>query len=90
MPLVVLSAGQDEPAMFPEGWPMEAEARLHEELQKDLAGLVPGGRRIVAEKSGHYSQQGQPDRVVTAIQEVVQAVRDPSTWATPPSGTPVA
>jgi pimeloyl-ACP methyl ester carboxylesterase len=90
MPLVVLSAGQGDPAMYPAGWPMEAEARLHGELQADLAGLVPGGRRIVAEKSGHYIQQGQPDLVVTAIRDVVQAVRDPSTWATPPSGTPVA
>jgi hypothetical protein len=76
--------------MYPEGWPMEAEARLHDELQQDLAGLVPGGRHVVAETSGHYVQQGQPDLVVTAIRDVVQAVRDPSTWATPPSGTPVS
>ena len=44
MPLVVLSAGQEDPACFPEGWPMEAEAELHAELQTDLAGLVPDGR----------------------------------------------
>ncbi|MEA2511746.1 MAG: hypothetical protein QOJ59_1233, partial [Thermomicrobiales bacterium] len=61
-----------------------------DELQRDLAGLVPGGRHVVAEKSGHYIQQGQPDLVVAAIRDVVQAVRDPSTWETPPSGTPVA
>ncbi|MEA2586427.1 MAG: hypothetical protein QOF33_4512 [Thermomicrobiales bacterium] len=90
MPLIVLSAGQDDPAGFPPGWPMETEARLHDELQRDLAELVPGGRHVVAEKSGHYIQQGQPDLVVAAIRDVVQAVRDPSTWATPPSGTPVA
>ena len=90
MPLVVLSAGQDDPAFFPAGWPLEVEARLHDELQQDLAGLVPGGRRVVAKKSGHYVQRSQPDLVVAAIRDVVQAVRDPSTWATPPSGTPVS
>jgi pimeloyl-ACP methyl ester carboxylesterase len=80
MPLVVISAGQNDPAFFPAGWPMEAEALLHDELQADLAGLVPGGRCIVAEHSGHYVQQSQPDLVVAAIRDVVQAVRDPGSW----------
>lgn len=31
---------------------------------------------------------GQPDLVIAAIQQVVDAVRDPSTWATPVAGTP--
>jgi pimeloyl-ACP methyl ester carboxylesterase len=82
MPLVVLSAGQDDPAFFPAGWPMEAEALLHDDLQTDLAGLVPGGRHVIAEHSGHYIQQSQPDLVVAAIRDVVQAVRDPSSWGT--------
>jgi pimeloyl-ACP methyl ester carboxylesterase len=77
MPLVVLSAGLDDPAMYPADWPMEAEAQLHNELQSDLAGLVPGGRHVVAEQSGHYIQQRQPDLVVAAIRDVVQAVVDP-------------
>jgi pimeloyl-ACP methyl ester carboxylesterase len=83
MPLVVLSAGQGDPATFPEGWPMDAEGLLHAELQRDLAELVPGGRYIV--ESSHYIQQSQPDLVVAAIRDVVQAVRDPSTWGTPTS-----
>jgi pimeloyl-ACP methyl ester carboxylesterase len=85
MPLVVLSAGRADPAFYPAGWPLDAEARLHDELQRDLAGLVPGGRRVVAGQSGHYVQQSQPDLVVAAIRDVVQAVRDPSSWGTPPS-----
>ncbi len=85
MPLVVLSAGQEDPARFPEGWPMEAEATLHTELQEDLAGLVPDGRYVVATESGHYIQQSRPDLVVAAISDVVQAVRDPDSWATPTS-----
>jgi pimeloyl-ACP methyl ester carboxylesterase len=87
MPLVVLSAGQVDPTRFPEGWPMDAEAMLHSELQEDLAGLVPGGRYVVAEQSGHYIQQSQPDLVLAAIQDVVQAVRDPGSWATPSSSS---
>lgn len=85
MPLIVLSAGQADPAMFPAGWPMAAETQLHDELQADLAGLVPGGRHVVAKTSGHYIQQSQPDLVVAAIRDVVQAVRDPSSWAIPTS-----
>ena len=58
MPLVVLSAGQDDPALFPEGWPMEEEAMLHTELQQDLAGLVPDGRlrRRRAERPLHPAE----------------------------------
>jgi len=90
MPLVVLSAGQDDPARFPAGWPMEAEAALSRELQTDLAGLVPGGRLVVAERSGHYVHQAQPELVVQAVRQVVGAVRDPSSWATSESpGSPV-
>jgi pimeloyl-ACP methyl ester carboxylesterase len=85
MPLAVLSAGQADPAFFPAGWPMEAEEMLHDELQADLAGLVPDGLHIVAEQSGHYVQQSQPDLVVAVIRDVVQAVRDPGSWGTPTS-----
>lgn len=85
VPLVVLSAGQTDPAFYPAGWPLEVEAQLHDELQADLAGLVPGGRRVVAEQSGHYVQQSRPDLVVAAIRDVVRAVRDPGSWGTPSS-----
>ena len=84
MPLVVVSAGQPlDPAAFPPGWPMEAFERLERELNDDLAGLVPGGRHVIAERSGHYVHQTEPEVVVAAITQVVEAVRDPSTWATP-------
>jgi pimeloyl-ACP methyl ester carboxylesterase len=80
MPLLVLSTGQEDPARYPENWPVEAEAQLHNELQLDLAELVPGGRLVVAAESGHYVQQSRPDLVVAAIRDVVQAVIDPSSW----------
>lgn len=88
MPLVVLTAGQIEPARWPEGWPLEEQAQLHLELQADLASLVPDGRLIVAEQSGHYIHQSRPDLVLDAIRQVVDAVRDPMSWATPPAATP--
>ena len=60
------------------------------ELQADLAGLVPGGRQVVAERSGHYVHRAQPELVVAAIRQAVDAVRDPETWATPAAATPTA
>jgi pimeloyl-ACP methyl ester carboxylesterase len=83
MPLVVLSAGVADPAFFPAGWPMAAEAKLHAVLKADLAESVPGGRLVVAEQSGHYIQQTQPDLIVAAIRDVVQAVRNTGSWGTP-------
>jgi pimeloyl-ACP methyl ester carboxylesterase len=90
MPLIVLSAGQTDPATYPEGWPLEEETQLHDELQQDLASLVPGGRLIVAEQSTHYIHQTRPDLVLDAIRQVVDAVRDPMTWATPSDATPAS
>jgi hypothetical protein len=91
MPVAVLTAGQPtDPASLPPDWPVEQDAQIWTELQEDLAGLVPGSRHVVAEQSGHYIHQGQPDLVVEAIRDVVTAVRDPGTWATPVAGTPVA
>jgi D-alanyl-D-alanine carboxypeptidase len=85
MPLVVISAGAAEdpsviPTFFPPGWPVEVMPQLHRELQADLVGLVPNGRLIIAERSGHYVHQGEPELVVEAIRDVVDAVRNPETW----------
>jgi pimeloyl-ACP methyl ester carboxylesterase len=90
MPLVVLTAGQPEdPSVFPPGFPVETYTQLDRELQADLATLVPNARHVIAERSGHYIHQSQPELVVEAIRQVVEAVRDPSTWATPAASTPV-
>jgi hypothetical protein len=48
---------------------------------------VPGARHVIAEESKHAIHQEQPDLVIAAITEVVMAVRDPASWATP-SATP--
>ncbi len=58
--------------------------------EADLAGLAPNARNVVAERSGHYVHQAEPELVVAAIRQVVEAVRDPASWATPGAGTPTA
>jgi pimeloyl-ACP methyl ester carboxylesterase len=73
MPLVVLAHGHPEPA--PPGWPVEAVERLWRQLQQELARQVPGGRLVVATESGHDIQHEQPELVLDAIRDVVQAVR---------------
>jgi len=76
MPLVVLTAGRTfYEVELPPGVSAEALAQRWRELQADLAGLVPGGRQVVAERSGHYIHQSEPDLVVGAIRDVVEAAR---------------
>ena len=41
----------------------------------ELAQLVPGGRLVVATESGHDIQHEQPELVLDAVHDVVQAVR---------------
>lgn len=79
IPLVVLSAGLSP--IPPEGGRgISAEDAEHfkavsAELHAELAALSPRGKRLVADRSGHYIQVDQPELVIDAIREVVQAVR---------------
>jgi pimeloyl-ACP methyl ester carboxylesterase len=45
--------------------------------------MVPNGRHVIAEASGHDIPQEQPELVVEAIQAVVAAARDARTWESP-------
>ena len=88
MPLVVLSAGrplQSElpPDALPSDYPFDTFDRVRADHQRALATLVPGARFVVARQSGHYIQVDQPELVIEAVRQVVEAVRDPDTWATP-------
>jgi pimeloyl-ACP methyl ester carboxylesterase len=73
MPLVVLAHGRPESS--PPGWPGEEVERLWQQLQRELAQLVPGGRLVVATESGHNIQDDQPELVLDPIGDVVLAVR---------------
>jgi pimeloyl-ACP methyl ester carboxylesterase len=51
---------------------------------------TPGARLVVAAESGHYVQLDQPELVVDAIRQVVEAARDPAAWASPAAGPAAA
>ncbi|MGH9908252.1 MAG: alpha/beta fold hydrolase [Pyrinomonadaceae bacterium] len=75
IPLFVLSHGisaQDDygiPAMAAQG------EQLRIEMQRALAGLSSRSKHIIAAKSGHYIQRDQPELVIDAIRQVVEATR---------------
>jgi pimeloyl-ACP methyl ester carboxylesterase len=80
MPLIVLTHTQppDAATLLP-GLSVEASERLWREQQADLTTLLPNSRQILAQQSGHYIQRDQPDLVIDAIADVIEAVRDPET-----------
>ena len=50
------------------------------DLHTDLGRMTPDGKIVIAKKSGHDIHQDQPELVIAAIRQVVDAVRDPKTW----------
>jgi pimeloyl-ACP methyl ester carboxylesterase len=82
IPLVVLTQGLP---YRPEDYPAPSMARkayqLHLELQQELVKRSPRGRQVIAEKSGHFIHQDQPELVVEAVRRVVEESK-------PASGTP--
>jgi pimeloyl-ACP methyl ester carboxylesterase len=76
--LIVLSAGKFE--ALPEeliSAEEQVQARAIEaELQADLVSLSSNGRQVIAEESGHHIQLEQPELVIEAIREVVEAAQE--------------
>ena len=68
MPLVVLTRGMPAgaEAALPPGFPAEALDDVWQQLQRQLAQLVPGARQVIATNSGHYIQLSQPELVIDA------------------------
>ncbi len=61
------------------------------QAQEQLAELVPNAKHITNTNSGHEIHKEQPQLVIDAIREVVDAGRDPRSWRrsgtmTAPSG----
>ena len=81
VPLIVVTHGR--PWEFPAGYPVDELEAAWRPLQDELVALVPGARLVVAEQSQHYVQIDEPGLVIEAIRQVVDAVRNPETWATP-------
>jgi hypothetical protein len=87
IPLVVLTQGQPFdlspwqplPADFP-----GALNKAWHAAQDALATLAPNAKHKIATKSSHYIQAQEPQLVIDAIKQVVEAVRNPATWTTAP------
>jgi len=77
IPLVVLTRGSasfnPNDYAVPSVAPKFEQIRL--ELQKELVGRSSRGKQIIAEKSGHYIQQDQPELVVDAIRQVMDKIK---------------
>ncbi len=76
IPLVVLTQGlpyrgedYTNPALAPKYY------QLHLEMQRDLVSRSPRGRQVIADRSGHFIHQDQPDLVINAIRQVVEGVK---------------
>ena len=77
LPLVVISAGKLTGAA--EGMisakDQAAVTEISAELQADLATLSSNSEHLIAEDAAHYVHLDQPELVIDAIREVVDAVR---------------
>jgi pimeloyl-ACP methyl ester carboxylesterase len=87
-PLVLVTHGLPPgsdlpPGLLPPGFPWDAIDRAISGLHAELVAATPGARLVVAAESGHYVQIDQPELVIEAVRQVVEAVRDPASWATP-------
>jgi pimeloyl-ACP methyl ester carboxylesterase len=52
--------------------------------QDALATLAPNAKHKIATKSSHYIQVQEPELVIDAIKQVVEAVRNPPAWTIAP------
>jgi len=82
VPLFVLSRAKPValPPNVPAGFSQSAFETAWREGQNELAALLPDARHVIATKSDHYIQIEQPDLVIDAVRQVVEAVRDPASW----------
>jgi len=74
----LLTEGEEGPVSWND---LDAVARFHL-LQAGQARDL-GARIVIAEESNHLVPFEQPEVMIAAIEDVIEAVRDPSSWATP-------
>jgi pimeloyl-ACP methyl ester carboxylesterase len=78
LPLIVLSQGKPPEASEAMGVTREqmaAQREVWDDLQEELANLSTGGRRWMADNSGHMIQLEQPDLVIEKVTELVDGLR---------------
>lgn len=75
MPLIVLSAGHgDAIASLSDAENQQVWKELQVE-QSELVALSSASKQIIAEQSGHFIQLDQPELVIDAIREMLDAIR---------------
>jgi pimeloyl-ACP methyl ester carboxylesterase len=79
LPLIVLTRGQDEMQANPNQRFSERQQeqfrevqRVWSEIQADLATISTNSEQIIAEESGHFIQESQPELVVDAIRQIIE------------------
>jgi pimeloyl-ACP methyl ester carboxylesterase len=71
IPLMVISAGKPPPS-----WLARHEViRVLCDNQRSLAAMSPNGKQIIAERSGHFVQNDEPEIVIQAIRTTVDKSR---------------
>jgi pimeloyl-ACP methyl ester carboxylesterase len=72
MPLAVITHGGEH---YPPGTLDDAQERLWQQLQDELAAMQPGSTHVIATRSGHDIQREQPELVLVQVTRVVAAAR---------------
>jgi len=82
VPAVVLSRGRSLQGAVPrDAVPFDFPWEIIEHVSREAqARLIPGARHMIAAESRHMIQLDQPELVIEAIRQVVEAVRDPTSW----------
>ena len=76
IPLIVLTAANAKPdPPGPLAYLAPQFEQIRQDLQQDLVHRSAKGKQIIATKSGHYIQQDEPELVLNAIREVIDATR---------------
>lgn len=73
IPLIVLSHGKEQTMPGLSAETIHEFEQTFKQMHAELAAQSSNGKRIIAEKSGHYIQLDQPELVIDAIREVVEA-----------------
>lgn len=83
VPLVVLTAGEDEQTALPKSTRI-AITKAWKKNNDELAARSSRGRNIVVPDTHHYIQNEQPDVVIDAVRQVISEARSKSASPSPP------
>jgi pimeloyl-ACP methyl ester carboxylesterase len=75
MPLIVLSAGREETIASLSDAGNQQRREVWQALQPELVGLSSDSKQVIAEQSGHMIQFDQPNLVIDAIREMLNAIQ---------------